>query len=197
MAIDLNEKPWYVAAIIGLLLGVTLFVIMHMYVFKGVRQEIVRLEEKIDGLQREIEKGLAAKADLPRLEEDIRNYEVELSRLRRILPTKRETDNLIKRAKQLTERGRFTLTRFTPGAYEDRGFYWEWPIRVSLDGTYHQLGEFFDSLSNFSRIINVNDLTISPVRSRDTGGRGHTIRADFVQRTFIYKEDAGETEAEE
>jgi type IV pilus assembly protein PilO len=196
MALDLNEKPWYVAAIIGLLLGITLFVIMHMYVFKGVRQEIVRLEERIDDLQREIEKGRAAKADLPRLEEDIRNYEVELERLRRILPTKRETDNLIKRAKQLTERGRFTLTRFTPGAFEDRGFYWEWPIRVSLNGTYHELGEFFDSLSNFSRIINVDDLTISPQNAREDN-RGHTIRADFVQRTFIYKEDTGGTEDEE
>ena len=197
MAIDLNAKPWYVAAIIGLLLGITFFVIMHMYVFKGIRVEITRLEEKIDDLQREIEKGRAAKADLPRLEEDIRNYEVELERLRRILPTKRETDNLIKRAKQLTERGRFQLTRFTPGAYEDRGFYWEWPIRVALNGTYHELGEFFDSLSNFSRIINVDDLTISPMSGRDASRGGFTIKADFVQRTFIYKEEASAEEEDQ
>jgi type IV pilus assembly protein PilO len=168
-----------------------------MYVFKGIRVEITRLEEKIDDLQREIEKGRAAKADLPRLEEDIRNYEVELERLRRILPTKRETDNLIKRAKQLTERGGFQLTRFTPGGYEDRGFYWEWPIRVALNGTYHELGEFFDSLSNFSRIINVDDLTISPMSGRDAGRGRFTIKADFVQRTFIYKEETSEEEDQE
>jgi len=162
-----------------------------MYVFKEISSQIERLESSIDDLEREIEKGRAAKADLPRLEEDIRNYEVELERLRRILPTRRETDNLIKRLKQLTERGRFNLTQFTPGELEDRGFYYEWPMRVGLDGTYHELGLFFDRLSRFSRIINVNDLTIRPMKQ---SGESFTVHADFVQRTFIYKEETPEAE---
>jgi type IV pilus assembly protein PilO len=191
MAIDLNSKPWYVAAIVGVVLGVAMYVVLNIYVFKDIRANIERLETNIDQLEREIEKGRAAKADLPRLEEDIRNYEVELERLRRILPTKKETDNLIKRAKQLTERGRFRLTRFTPGNFEDRDFFIEWPIRVGLDGTYHELGLFFDRLSRFSRIINVTELTISPVRRSE---QGFTIKADFVQRTYIYKEEQPEPE---
>jgi type IV pilus assembly protein PilO len=186
MAIDLNSKPWYVAAIVGVVLGIAMFVVMNIYVFKDIRSQIERLETSIDELEREIEKGRAAKADLPRLEEDIRNYEIELERLRKILPTKRETDNLIKRAKQLTERGRFRLTRFTPGNFEDRDFFIEWPIRVGLDGTYHELGLFFDRLSRFSRIINVTELTINPVRA---SAGGFTVRAEFVQRTYIYKEE--------
>ena len=190
MAIDLNSKPWYVAAIVGVVLGIAMFVVMNIYVFKEIRTHIERLETNIDQLEREIEKGRAAKADLPRLEEDIRNYEIELERLRRILPTKRETDNLIKRAKQLTERGRFRLTRFTPGNFEDRDFFIEWPIRVGLDGTYHELGLFFDRLSRFSRIINVTELNISPMNERDGG---FTIKADFVQRTYIYKDETPET----
>ena len=186
MAIDLNSKPWYVAAIVGVILGIAMFVVMNIYVFKDIRANIERLETNIDELEREIEKGRAAKADLPRLEEDIRNYEIELERLRRILPTKRETDNLIKRAKQLTERGRFRLTRFTPGNFEDRDFFLEWPIRVGLDGTYHELGLFFDRLSRFSRIINVTELQINPIRQ---SRGGYTIHAEFVQRTYIYKEE--------
>jgi len=113
--------------------------------------------------------------------------------LRRILPTRRETDNLIKRLKQLTERGRFNLTRFTPGNFEDHGFYQAWPIQVGLDGTYHEFGLLFDRLSRFSRIINVNSLTISPMRS--TAGGGHfTVHSDFTLQTFIFKDDASETE---
>jgi len=194
MAIDLNSKPWYVAAIVGVVLGIAMFVVMNIYIFKDIRTQIERLETSIDELEREIEKGRAAKADLPRLEEDIRNYEIELDRLRKILPTKRETDNLIKRAKQLTERGRFRLTRFTPGGFEDREFFIEWPIRVGLDGTYHELGLFFDRLSRFSRIINVTELTINPTRASDSG---FTIHAEFVQRTYIYKEETPEPETEQ
>jgi type IV pilus assembly protein PilO len=196
MAIDLNSKPWYVAAIVGLVLGVAMYVVMNIYVFKDIRTDIERLEANIDQLEREIEKGRAAKADLPRLEEDIRNYEIELERLRRILPTKRETDNLIKRAKQLTEQGRFRLTRFTPGNFEERDFYMEWPIRVGLDGTYHELGLFFDRLSKFARIINVTELTINPMK-QGRNNEGFTIKADFVQRTYIYKEEVPETETQQ
>jgi type IV pilus assembly protein PilO len=196
MAIDLNSKPWYVAAIVGVVLGIAMFVVMNIYVFKDIRSQIERLETNIDELEREIEKGRAAKADLPRLEEDIRNYEIELERLRRILPTKRETDNLIKRAKQLTERGRFRLTRFTPGNFEDRDFFIEWPIRVGLDGTYHELGLFFDRLSRLRRIMNVTELQINPIRA-SAGGAAFTIHAEFVQRTYIYKEETPEPETQQ
>ena len=186
MALDLNTKPWYVAVIIGLLLGVALFVVMHLYVFKDIQTTNERLQQNIDDLEREIEKGRAAKADLPRLEEDIRNFEIELDRLRRILPTRRETDNLIKRQKQLTEQGQFALTRFTPGNFEDRGFYLAWPIQVGLDGTYHELGLLFDRLSRFPRIINVDNLVLAPMRQASN----FTIHADFTLQTFIYKEDS-------
>ena len=188
MAIDLNTKPWYVAAIVGIALSVALFVVMHLYVFKDVQTQIERLESNINDLEREIEKGRAAKADLPRLEEDIRTYELELDRLRKILPTARETEFLIKRLKQLTEQGRFALTQFTPGDFIEREFYQEWPIRVSLFGTYHELGLFFDRLSRFSRIINVTELKVNPASAANLA-EDFTIKADFTQRTFIYKEE--------
>lgn len=89
MAIDLNDKPWYVAVIVGAVLGIALFVVLQMYVFKDMQTEIGNLRTTIDELEREIEKGRAAKADLPKLEEDIKNLELELDRLRKILPTKR------------------------------------------------------------------------------------------------------------
>lgn len=190
MALDLNEKPWYVALIIGLVLGVTVFVVMHMYVFKDLKLDIERLESDIFSLEREIEKGRQAKADLPKLEEDIRGYELELDRLTKILPTRKETPVLIKRLKQLVERGFLKFQRFTPGAFEDREYYQEWPIKVELDGTYHELGLFFDRLSRFSRIINVNELKITPKKSKGDGP--YTIHASFTQRTFIYKGDGGE-----
>ena len=185
MAIDLNDKPWYVAVIVGLVLGIALFVVLQMYVFKDMKAEIANIRTTIDELEREIEKGRAAKADLPKLEEDIKNLELDLDRLRKILPTSRETDALLKRLKQLTERGHFKLTRFTPAEFIDMDFYQEWPIRVELTGTYHELGMFFDRLSRFSRIINVDNLAISPF---STAGRDSTIRAGFTQKTFIYKE---------
>lgn len=190
MALDLNEKPWYFALIIGLILGVVLYLVMAHSIFKPIQEDITATLSKIETLQTEIRKGQAAKRDLPKLEEDIRNLELELDRLRRILPTRRETDTLLKKLKQLTEIGHFELLRFTPQQFIDRDFYLEWPIKVSLRGTYHELGLFFDRLSRFSRIINVGELSIKALRKR---GSDYTIRADFTQQTFIYKEEEGKS----
>jgi len=52
MAIDLNTKPWYMAAIVGIVVGVAMFTVMHLYVFNDIIVEIGRLEEKIDDLER-------------------------------------------------------------------------------------------------------------------------------------------------
>jgi type IV pilus assembly protein PilO len=188
MAIDLNDKPWYVAAIVGLVLGVALFFVMQMYVFKPMQTEIEDLRQKIFELEREIEKGRQAERDLPRLQEDIKNYEQELDRLTRILPTRRETPDLIKRLKQLTERGSFRLIQFVPGKQVDKNYYLEWPIEVKLDGSYHELGLFFDRLSQFPRIINVDNLKLTPVKARRGEAHNYTIQATFTQRTYVYKE---------
>jgi type IV pilus assembly protein PilO len=186
MAFDLNEKPWWIAFLIGAVLGVLIYVAANAYIFKKIEQDIAKINDNIEKLEREIQKGRAAQRDLPKLEEDIRNFELELDRLRRILPARRETDSLIKKLKQLTEQGNFRLTRFTPRDFQRRDFYEEWPINVELDGTFHELGLFFDRLSRFSRIINVSQLKISPAR----GGGVFTIRAVFTQVTFIFSEDS-------
>jgi type IV pilus assembly protein PilO len=189
MAFDLNEKPWYWAVITGLVLGVVLYFVMDRYVFQDIRREIAASQTEISKLKREIEKGRAAKRDLPKLQAEIRNLEMELDRLRRILPTRRETDTLLKKFKQLMETGHFQLDRFTPKPFVDKDFYWEWPLQVQLRGTYHELGMFFDKLSRFSRIINVSNLTIKGQRGSKSG---YTIVANFTLQTFIYKEEGGE-----
>ena len=50
----------------------------------------------------------------------------------------------------------------------------EWPITLELDGTYHNLGLFFDCVSKFPRIINVSGVTI---KSKDKPQAGSTITA--------------------
>lgn len=186
MALDLNEKPWYVALLVGLGLGAALLFAVNHYFFKDIRKKIETTSTSVEELQREVEKGRAAQRNLPKLKEEIQSLEIELDRLRRILPTTRETDDLIKKLKQLTERGRFSLIRFHPGQFEDRDFIWEWPISVELNGTYHELGLLFDRLSRFSRIINVDNLGINPRNEKKTD---YTVHAKFIMRTFIYKEE--------
>jgi len=182
----LEGKPWWQGAIAGGLCAVALVACGYWLYpgFKGKYQELDRKEERLGQLQIKIQEGRAAKQKLPQFREEVRRLELELDKLLRILPARRNTPELLRRIRQLTEQGNFELLKFTPGNFIDREFYSEWPIAVNLEGSYHNLALFFDRIGRFSRIINIENLKIQP--SKNTGP--HTIFANFVAKTFIYKE---------
>src|SRR5262249_15494551 len=68
-----------------------------------------------------------------------------------------------------------------------KDFYSEWPIQIVLQGTYHNLALFFDRVGRFSRIINVDDLTVSGIDP--AANQGHSINASFTAKTFVYREE--------
>jgi Tfp pilus assembly protein PilO len=181
----LEGKPWWQGAIAGALLGGAVLGVFYYLQVIPKEKQLVAMDRKLTDLQAQIQKGRAAKEKLPQFREEVRRAELELEKLLRILPPRRNTPELLRRIRQLTEQGNFTLLRFRPQNFVDREFYSEWPIQVSLTGTYHNLAMFFDRISRFSRIINIDNLKVNSMRPN---AQGHTLSANFVARTFIYKE---------
>ena len=66
-----------------------------------------------------------------------------------------------------------------------RDIYLEWPIVISLEGNYHNLGIFFDQVSRMKKIFTIDGLSISPMR---TLSYDYTITATFTATTYIYRE---------
>lgn len=185
LELRLEERKWSVALGIGLAFGIAMAATIHYAWFRGLNEEIARKRTELDGLQQEIQKGRAAERKLSQFREEVRRLELELSKLLQILPSKRNTEELIKRIETLTRQGDFSLKRFAPGEFISRDFYSEWPIFISLDGTYHNLALFFDRMSRFSRIINVEEMKIAGMGDAS----GKSIAASFVAKTFIYTAD--------
>jgi Tfp pilus assembly protein PilO len=184
VAIDLKleDKPWYHALAYGLAIGILLAGAVHYAWFRGLNAEIKAKRTQLEGLQQEIQKGRAAERKLSQFREEVRRLELELAKLLQVLPSKRNTEELIKRIETLTRQGDFTLRKFTPGDFVPKDFYSEWPIDIALEGTYHNLALFFDRMSRFSRIINVEDLKINALANIPQ----KSISANFVAKTFIY-----------
>jgi len=187
MALELKmeDKPWYYALGIGLFFGAILAGITQYAWFRPLNQEIADKKTELEGLNQEIAKGRAAERKLSQFREEVKRLELELSKLLQILPSKRNTEELIKRIETLTRQGDFTLKTFKPGDFVQKDFYAEWPIQVSIDGTYHNLALFFDRMSRFSRIINVEDLRVTTLDNVP----GKSIQSNFVAKTFIYTGD--------
>jgi len=139
--------------------------------------------KRLEELQTEIRRGAAIEAKLPEFEKEIANLQKKLEDLLQILPTEPETGELLKWVKNLTDQSNLDLQRFDPGALRPVEFYREFPINMDVVGDYHDLGVFFDRISKYSRIINVDNVQIAA----NSSGKG-SIRSTFTATTFVYDE---------
>lgn len=188
MAIEmkqLEDKPWYYGLGIGLAFAIGLWAVANWQYpnFTEMQERLANLKGEYAQLQEKIERGRIAERRLPQLREEVRRIELDLNRLLEILPTKRNTEELIKRIEAIARQGDFFLKSFTPKDYVNKDFYAEWPIEITLDGTYHNLALFFDKMARFSRIINVESLVLTGYADARLG---RTLAAAFTLKTFIY-----------
>ena len=188
MAITLDDKPWWAGLAVGLGLAAAVVYAADRMLVKDIKANIEAADAQIVELDQKISKGRAAERKLPQFREEVKRLELELEKLRRILPSTRNTEEIIKKIKQLVDQGEFTLRKLSfpplnPSAQGDDP-YSEWPISVSVDGRYHDLAILFNKLGNFSRIMNVEQIGIRALGNQET----KTIAADFVAKTFVYVE---------
>lgn len=181
----LEGKPWYYGAAAGAFVAAAIIAGCWFGLVDPRNKKIEEKTRQLDALQIQINEGRAAKQKLPQFREEVRRLELELEKLLRILPARRNTPELLRRIRQLTEQGNFDLLRFTPGNFTDRDFYSEWPIAINLNGSYHNLALFFDRVGRFSRIVNIENLRVTAISNSP---KGHSITAAFTAKTFIYRE---------
>ena len=193
MALTLDDKPWWVGLIVGLVLAIGILWAVDSYVVQDIKKNIADTNAAIEELDRKIQQGRAAERKLPQFREEVNRLTLELEKLRRILPSTRNTEEIIQKIKSLVDQGEFTLNRLSfPPLGEQTGeneAYVEWPIAVAVDGRYHDLAILFNRLGNFSRIMNVENIRINARNDQET----KTISSEFTAKTFVYVEPKEET----
>lgn len=189
----LEGKPWYYGLIVGLLVSGAIFALCYYLLFRPMQEEIAGLESRLEELQTQIQEGRSAQARLPQFREQVRRLQLELDKLLRILPARLNTQEILRNVRTLAEQGDFDLKVFTPGQLIERDFYKEWPIRITLDGQYHNLATFFDKIRRYPRIFNVENLQVQALQEQ----RGaHTLTTSFTVKTFVYSEPPPAEEGE-
>jgi type IV pilus assembly protein PilO len=126
--------------------------------------------------------------DLPAYRKQLVDIESQFGALLKQLPGKSEMDALLTDINQAGLGRGLQFELFRPAASEVMGdFYAELPITVRVTGNYHDLGAFASDIGRLSRIVTLNDISLS------TGKDALTL--DAVAKTFRYL-DEGELAAQ-
>src|SRR4030095_15644733 len=192
MNLSLNKLPWYgqVGAFIALALGITA-AFWYFYV-QPAQESLAAKQKELAELQSTISRGLATARRLPEFRSEVVGLQAQLERLRTVLPEERGVADLLRRAQAMATQSNLSILGFTPQAVATRELHAEWPIGLSLEGTYHDLGSFLDRISKFPRIININGITI---KAKENATNGATITAQCTATTFVMIDKAPEPPA--
>lgn len=101
------------------------------------------------------------------------------------LPNKSEVESLLVEINQSGMGRGLQFELFKPGAEVVRDFYAELPINVRLTGNYHDFGAFAGDIGRLSRIVTLNNISITANQQAKDG----TLVLDAITKTFRYLDE--------
>jgi type IV pilus assembly protein PilO len=159
---------------------------VYFLLLSPLQTRVTALNDQAASVQRELIQSRAIVADLARFRQEIAELEQRLAALKERLPTEKETPTLYRSLSTAAIRAGLAVALFQPREPRNRDFYAEIPVTLTAEGTYHQLGEFFESVAKLSRVVNVADLKLSAV-----GPGKPSLRAELTLATYMYRKAGG------
>ena len=184
---SLNKLPWY--SQVGLFVAIAVAGVAAFYYLYGMplQDEQAEQQRQIEALKLEIRKGNAVAGKLPQFRAQVAELQGRLDGLKAVLPEEKDFGDLLRNLQTLATQSNLTIRLFKPAKVVTRQMHAEWPIDVELEGTYHNLGMFFDRISRFSRIINIGDIHI---KAKDKPDVNSTITVACTAMTFVLLDPA-------
>ena len=130
-------------------------------------------------LRADYQKKVGQAANLELLKKQREQVQQYVTLLEKQLPSKAEMDALLSDINQAGLGRSLQFELFRPGQVVVKDYYAELPIAVRVTGRYHDMGAFAADVANLSRIVTLNNLSITPQKD---GG----LTMDATARTFRY-----------
>lgn len=191
MDLSLNKLPWYTQ--VGLFVALAVAgVAAFQYLYAAPAEQALAVQrQRLAKLRVDISQGMAIARQLPQFRAQVADLQGRLDGLKAILPEEKDFADLLRSLQTLAVQSNLTIKLFKPAPVITRDLHVEWPMNIELEGTYHNLGLFFDRISRFSRIINVGNIL---VKAKDKADQNTSISVACVATTFVLI-DAAKTAA--
>lgn len=171
------------AALLGLLL---LILLLGWFSLLSDQLDTLEIKQKDEEKLREefvTKKQQAASLDL--YSQQLNEIDRSFGALLKQLPNKSEVESLLVEINQSGIGRGLQFDLFKPGQEVMKDFYAELPISVKLTGTYHDFGAFAGDIGRLSRIVTLNNVSITANAQSKDGG----LVLDAVTKTFRYLDE--------
>lgn len=122
-------------------------------------------------------------ANLKLYREQLATMEMQFAELLKMLPSENEMPGLLDDLTFVATDAGLRIKSLDWEPEIQRDFYIEFPIKMSVTGDYHQLGNMVSGVAKLPRIVSLHDFTIK----RDDAGN---LAMDILAKTYRFKEGA-------
>jgi len=151
---------------------------------KSVDEELIAEKAREEQLRQDYKTKLVQAVNLDALKKQLEQVQQYVTQLERQLPSKAEMDALLSDINQAGIGRSLQFELFRPGQVSVKEYYAELPIEVRVSGRYHDVGLFAADIANLSRIVTLNNLSLTP--NKDKAG---TLTMDGTAKTFRYLDE--------
>lgn len=186
MDISLTKLPWYAQLGAFVVMSITGVGVFYYYYEMPARADIAAHEVTLRALKADVAKGQATERKLPQFRAEVEELEERLASLSEVLPEEKDGAELLRQMQTTAVQSNLVIKSFKPATVVTKQLHSEWPISLELDGTYHNLAQFFDRIGKFARIVNISNLTVKGKEAKkDKGDADATITASCTATTFV------------
>lgn len=193
--LDLNsfgEWPTPVKAI-AILMACALLGGLAYYL--DTQDQLLQLEQeraKEIELRRTFEKKQEQAANLNAYKDQLAEMRESFGAMLRQLPNKTEVASLLVDVSQTGLANGLEFELFQPDSELKQDFYAELPIRIRVNGTYHDFGRFVSGLAALPRIVTVHDVQILGAdkgQEPHPGQEGAKLNLQATLKTYRYLDE--------
>lgn len=190
MKLGLDTSPWWSKLLLYVLVGIGAAAGYYYLYHVDLEAELARQQQQLQSVQAEVARAQAQERRLPEFRAEVAELEGRLTALKAVLPEQKDVGELLRRIQTLATQSSLTIRGFKPQAVAVKQQHAEWPISLTIEGDYHDLGAFFDKVSRLPRIINITGIDIKSRSEREAADAVFTVAADCTVTTFVLSDPA-------
>lgn len=177
--------PTYVYAAVVALVVVVISVGGYFQIITPLLEELEAARAEEPPLKEEFERKQRKVAALDALKEQLAEMEKSFGAMLRQLPSRAEIANLLIDISQTRLANSLEEELFQPQGESPKEFYAEVPNKITVVGTFHELGAFVSGVAALPRIVTIDQVEISPVGASSK----ENVRMNAVAKTYRYLDD--------
>ncbi|ABQ26002.1 type IV pilus inner membrane component PilO [Geotalea uraniireducens] len=156
-------------------------------IFFGLYQpkmnELKGFQAKLEELQKKITEDKKVADNISKYKKEYDQLQNELKTALTELPNQKEIPSLLTSITSAGKSAGLDFLLFKPKPEESKDFYAAVPVDISVSGSFYNIADFFVSVANLPRIVNINNVNFADIKN--VNGRT-TLKVNCLATTFRF-----------